>query len=137
MPSFYKTRSAPSAAVALVWFFALPTVLFSPAFAQGRVCADDIAKFCQDVKGGQAKLMQCLKAHQPELSSRCQARVQTIESRMQEMREACQSDMQQFCAGVDPSGGRVARCLKRHESELSSTCKAELAQAWSRRRSTR
>jgi Golgi apparatus protein 1 len=137
MPSFCKTLLVPSAAVAFVWFFALLTVLYSPAFAQGRVCADDVAKFCQGVKGGQAKLMQCLKAHQSELSSPCQARVQTIESRMKEMSEACQSDMQQFCPGVNPSGGRIAQCLRRHESELSSTCKAELAQARSRRQSAR
>ena len=47
----------------------------------------------------------------------------TMETRMKEMSGACQSDIQQFCTGVNPSGGRVAQCLKQHESELSSTCK--------------
>jgi Cysteine rich repeat len=48
---------------------------------------------------------------------------------MKEMSDACQSDVQQFCKDVSPGGGRLAQCLKQHESELSSTCKAELAQA--------
>ena len=137
MPSLRKTLLVSTAAVALGWFIALLAVLHSPAFAQGRVCADDVAKFCQGVKGGQEKLMQCLKEHQSELSSPCQARVQTMETRMKEMTEACQSDMQQFCTGVNPSGGRIAQCLKQHESELSSTCKAELAHARSMRQSNR
>ena len=137
MPSLRMTLAVSTTAVSLGWFFTLLAVLSSPAVAQDRVCADDVAKFCQDVKRGQGKLMQCLKAHQSELSSPCQARVQTMATRMQEMTDACQNDMQQFCAGVKPSGGGIAQCLKQHASELSSTCKAELAQARSMRRSHR
>jgi hypothetical protein len=137
MPSLRKTLVFSPAAVALGWFFALLAVLHWPAFAQGRVCADDVAKFCQGVKGRQGKLIQCLKEHQSELSSPCQARVQTMETRMKEMSGACENDIQQFCTGVNPGGGRIAQCLKQHESELSSTCKAELAHARSMRQSNR
>ena len=137
MPSLRKTLVVSKAAMALGCFFTLLAALHSLAVAQGRVCADDVAKFCQGVKRGQGQLMQCLKEHESELSSPCQARVQTMEARIQEMTDACQSDMQQFCTGVSPSGGRIAQCLQQHESELSSTCKAELAQARSMRRSNR
>ena len=137
MPSLRKTLMFSPAAVAFGWFFALLVVLHGTAFAQGRVCADDVAKFCQGVKGRQGKLIQCLKEHQSELSSPCQARVQTMETRMKEMSGACENDIQQFCTGVNPGGGRIAQCLKQHESELSSTCKAELAHARSMRQSNR
>jgi Cysteine rich repeat len=138
MPLLRKILWVPATALTLGLIFALLAIFHLPAFAQGRICADDIAKFCQSVKGEQGKIMQCLQEHQTELSSQCQARVQAMETRMKEMSDACQSDVQQFCRDINPGGGRLAQCLKQHESELSSTCKAELAQqARSMRRSNR
>jgi len=45
MPSLRKTLVVSTATAALGWFFALLAVLHGTAFAQGRVCADDVAKF--------------------------------------------------------------------------------------------
>jgi hypothetical protein len=59
-----------------------------------------------------------------------------METRLKGISDACQCDVQQFCEDINPGGGRLAQCLKQHESELSSTCKAEFAQARSVRRST-
>jgi Cysteine rich repeat len=136
MPWLRKTLVVPTVAVTLGLFFAFLAIFHLPAFAQGRACAQDVAKFCQGVKGGQG-IMQCLKEHQTELSSQCQTRVQTMETRRKEMSDACQSDVQRFCTDISPGGGRLAQCLKQHESELSSTCKAELAQARPMHRSHR
>ncbi len=33
-----------------------------------------------------------------------------------------------LCKGVIPGGGRLLRCLKEHENELSPDCKAKLTQ---------
>jgi Cysteine rich repeat len=116
---------------------ALLAVFQPPAFAQGRVCADDVAKFCQDVKGHRAKVMQCLSEHRTELSPQCQARVQAMEAKIREVSDACQDDVQQFCQRVNPGQGRLVQCLRKHESELSSACQAEIARARSMRRSNR
>jgi hypothetical protein len=35
----------------------------------------------------------------------------------------CAEDVAKFCKDVQPGGGRLANCLKAHESELSPTCK--------------
>jgi hypothetical protein len=35
----------------------------------------------------------------------------------------CADDVQKFCKDVQPGGGRIARCLKEHESEFSPECK--------------
>ncbi len=39
----------------------------------------------------------------------------------------CRADVEKFCKGVQPGGGRIARCLKNHESELSEECAAHVA----------
>lgn len=34
----------------------------------------------------------------------------------------CADDVAKFCKDVQPGGGRMARCLKQHEQELSPAC---------------
>jgi hypothetical protein len=41
---------------------------------------------------------------------------------------ACRGDVQKFCKDVRPGGGAIARCLKRHEPELSGACRERMAQ---------
>jgi hypothetical protein len=41
--------------------------------------------------------------------------------------QACRADAQALCAGVAPGGGRIAACLRSHESKLSPACKDQLA----------
>lgn len=38
-------------------------------------------------------------------------------------RAACSADLQQFCADVQPGGGRILSCLKEHRDQVSPTCK--------------
>lgn len=35
----------------------------------------------------------------------------------------CQADAKKFCADVKPGGGRLMKCLKEHEAELSPACR--------------
>ena len=35
---------------------------------------------------------------------------------------ACKEDLKKFCASVQPGGGRLVRCLKEHEKDLSPAC---------------
>ena len=41
----------------------------------------------------------------------------------------CDADVKKLCPDMPPGGGRLRTCLKEHESELSPTCKAQLADA--------
>jgi hypothetical protein len=40
----------------------------------------------------------------------------------------CRSDVQKFCKEVKPGGGRMMRCLKRNETELSPQCRDRMAE---------
>lgn len=42
---------------------------------------------------------------------------------------ACAPDAKKFCGDVKPGEGRVLKCMKRHEAELSPACKSELKAA--------
>ncbi|HSQ77370.1 MAG TPA: cysteine rich repeat-containing protein [Nitrospirota bacterium] len=92
----------------------------------GRPCADDAAKFCKDVQPGGGGIMRCLKEHENDLSPACKERVAGMEQWFQEVREACQDDAQKFCRDINPGSGRIVRCLKEHENELSPECKARM-----------
>ncbi len=38
----------------------------------------------------------------------------------------CKADAQRLCHGIHPGGGRVAKCLKAHENEVTVGCAKEL-----------
>ncbi len=38
--------------------------------------------------------------------------------------EACQAEMDQFCKDVQPGEGRVIKCLRDHDANLSDKCRA-------------
>lgn len=40
----------------------------------------------------------------------------------------CAGDVEKFCKGVEAGGGRVSKCLKEHENELSAACKEKTAE---------
>ncbi len=42
-------------------------------------------------------------------------------------RGACRADVEKLCKGVEPGEGRLAHCMKEHESEISPGCKEHMA----------
>ncbi|MEW6296626.1 MAG: hypothetical protein AB1671_02650 [Thermodesulfobacteriota bacterium] len=110
----------------------------APTFAQDRPCAADAKKFCQHVEPGDRQaIAQCLKDHVDDLSDACRDRMQAAKARgataRGALRDACAEDVRTLCGDVEPGGGRIGQCLKAHRDQLSSACKAAIAEARSNR----
>jgi cysteine rich repeat protein len=94
--------------------------LAAPASAQqGGPCAEDMQKFCKDVKPGGGAKMKCLHEHQAELSDACKKHLDEA----QHAQGPCRADVEKFCKDVKPGGGRIQDCLYQHQADLSPGCK--------------
>jgi hypothetical protein len=102
--------------------------LGTDVYAQGGgPCSGDVAKFCKDVQPGEGRIAKCLKEHEQELSPTCKQHVAEMKKRLQEAAQACQDDVLKFCKDVKAGEGRILRCLKAHQNELSPECKEKVA----------
>jgi len=103
------------------------TILCTNVYAEEpRPCAEEIAKFCKEMKPGEGAIMHCLKGHESELSVLCLKKLKEGEKRQKDCETACCDDVKKFCENVRPGGGRIAKCLKAHVKELSAPCKEKL-----------
>jgi hypothetical protein len=92
-------------------------------------CREDVQKFCKDVKPGGGRIVKCLKQHENDLSAACKSHGEEMRSEFkkefQEAQAACKGDVDKLCKDVKPGEGRIMKCLKEHENDLSAECKAE------------
>lgn len=106
--------------------FTLLAVSVAGAERASGPCKADAEKFCKDVKPGGGRIMACLKEHAAELSAECRAKGLEVREKAKEMSEACKGDLDKLCKDVKGGRGEKLRCLKKHETELSGGCRAEL-----------
>lgn len=90
------------------------------------LCADDIEKFCRDIKPGGGRILNCLKAHEAELTPSCREKMCELQGFIQGCEQACAADITRFCKEVKPGGGRIIKCLREHEKQLFPECSAKL-----------
>ncbi|MGH6842283.1 MAG: cysteine rich repeat-containing protein [Methylocella sp.] len=41
---------------------------------------------------------------------------------MEDLKTYCMSDIERLCKGIEPGGGRILKCLKANEKEMSVGC---------------
>ena len=41
----------------------------------------------------------------------------------------CAQDAKKFCPGMQPGGGRIAKCMKEHQADLSPACQENIKKA--------
>lgn len=110
-------------ALLLAVLLAIPSVALSAEPAAQKPCADEIEKFCNDVRPGEGRIVLCLQDHDSELSTVCREKVEAVVQKLEEAKQACAKDISKFCAGVKPGGGRLIKCLKPHVKELAPECR--------------
>lgn len=117
-----------------VCLLVLLSVFATAASGQGmKVCAEDRAKHCADVKQGQDRIFNCLAEHVADLSAQCKQAVERRQTqiaregeRMKAFRAACGNDVDKHCSGVKGKQKALIQCLVGHPSELSAPCAKRL-----------
>jgi hypothetical protein len=116
-----------AARVAALAVLALGVIAVQDVPAAQGPCADDVAKYCKDVKPGGGRLAKCLKENEKQLSPACRSSIEDSKKKAAEAHQACEADARKFCKDVKPGEGRIVRCLKEHEKDLSPECRAKMA----------
>jgi hypothetical protein len=119
--------STRSALFIIVSLFCVVLYSGSPIYAEeSLLCADDIEKYCREIKPGGGRIMNCLKAHETELSVSCRGKIGELQGIIKDCEQACAGDIAQFCKEVQPGGGRIVKCLREHDKQLSPSCSTKL-----------
>ena len=94
---------------------------------QKRPCAEEVEKFCKGVPPGEGRVAECLNKREKELSAECSEKVAEVRKKLEEAHEACADDIKRFCSDIEPGTGRLAKCLREHETELSPLCRPKVS----------
>lgn len=116
------------AAIALV-LIAFPCSAGFQESGESPLCKEDIAKFCPSVKPGEGRIMKCLSDHEADLSPECRKRTEDIRKRHVAWQNDCSADVAKFCPDIKPGGGRIIRCILKHEKEISEPCRKRVEDA--------
>jgi hypothetical protein len=110
--------------VVAVMFCFVSSLSYAQDVQKQGACKADYEKFCKDVKPGQGRIAQCMKQHEAEFSLACKEQLEAEREKARDFVKACKPDAEKFCKGIAPGNGRIYRCLKADEAQLSPDCKA-------------
>jgi hypothetical protein len=108
--------------VVAVMFCFVSSLSYAQEINRRGACKSDIEKFCKNVQPGQSRIVQCMKQHEAEFSSACKEQIDMDREKAKEFINACKPDIEKFCKDIKPGHGRIIRCLKQHQAELSASC---------------
>jgi hypothetical protein len=96
-------------------------------------CNSELTTHCSEVTPGEGRLLACLYAHGDKLSGQCQnalydaaVRLERAVNAVTYVAVACGEEIDSHCANVEPGEGRMAQCLRAHESQLRPGCSQAL-----------
>ncbi|BDG05624.1 hypothetical protein [Anaeromyxobacter oryzae] len=103
-------------------WLAVALLTFAAAARAEDPCAAEMARLCPQSRGD-LEPMKCLRAHEAQLSRACKSDLDAVVAKARSIAKGdCDGDVYRLCRDVEPGEGRVAACLRDHESELSQSC---------------
>ena len=122
---FQLTRKGVSTAFAVYAISCFATAAW--AYTPGA-CREDGAKLCPGITNDK-ELIPCLKKNEAQLSTGCKVNLAEAREMVRDLRDACQADVEKHCADIKTGQGRIRRCLRQHEAELTPGCKEQIGVA--------
>jgi hypothetical protein len=97
--------------------------------ASVKGCGEDVKQHCPGLGKNSGKIFMCLSAYEAHLTPQCKQGV--LEARLaintgiaavEYSVSACEADADKHCLDVQPGQGRLLKCLKVNESQVSQQC---------------
>jgi len=94
-----------------------------------RGCKADIKQHCGGLGKNAQKVFMCLAAYEDQLSQQCRQgiseatqAIKTGAAALDYSLVACEADADKHCLAVEPGQGRMLRCIKANQSQISQQC---------------
>lgn len=109
--------------------------------ASVKGCGEDVKQHCPGLGKKPEKIFMCLSAYEEQLTPQCKQGVleatlaiQTGRAALEYSIRACEADADTFCLDVKPGQGRLLKCIKANEPNVSPSCITALkkTQLWDR-----
>ena len=96
---------------------------FSSLFADFTkgACKEDAIKYCGDKIG--VDRGKCMNENFEKLSVACKANKELFEEKVKNLSKSCKEDIQKYCSDLKPGEGKIMKCLRENETNLTLECK--------------
>jgi len=97
--------------------------------ASVRGCGEDVKQHCPGLGNNSQRVFMCLGAYEAHLTPQCKQgileaslAIKTGAAAIDYSISACEADADKHCLEVQPGEGRLLRCLKANQTDVSSQC---------------
>ena len=97
--------------------------------ASVRGCGEDVKQHCPGLGNNSKKIFMCLGAYEAQLTQQCKQgileaslAIKTGAAAIDYSISACEADADKHCLEVQPGEGRLLRCLKANQTNVSNQC---------------
>jgi hypothetical protein len=97
--------------------------------ASVRGCSEDVKQHCPGLGNNSQRIFMCLGAYEAYLTPQCKQgileaslSIKTSAAAIDYSISACEADADKHCLEVQPGEGRLLRCLKANQTDVSNQC---------------
>lgn len=92
-------------------------------FTKGA-CKEDALKYCGELHG--LDRGKCMNENFDRLSPACKANKELFDEKVKNLSKFCKDDIHKFCMDVKPGEGKIIKCLRENESQITQECKLSI-----------